>query len=390
VTAPPVPGSPEAAGALGPHYLRRFALAVAVLIGCCGVLSLTVDPYGVSPIGLNLRQVDQYRPKRIDIDRVLKPYEVWRYQPRTVFLGTSRVHQAIDPAVLDGTRLAPAYNASVPAVSLGMNVSYLAEYARLDRRLETVFVELFLYNFLGASQEHPAQSLLQFAADTGSLFLSYNAVFDAVYTLWYNLVKARPCYQIALGGYLSYPPGQEVKSRFDEFAIGMWDIDKKENGNPTLRDAAFATLDQLLDSARSHDVELNFVLTPYHPYFWHYIDATDHWDLIRDWLTRVTKKVPVLSFAQPNAWTYEPVGRHMTYWNDPFHFSLAMGDGIGKSLAGLADPSLPANFMVRLTPPEVASWVAAQREAVRDWARDNRDFVVALEAGRRRVWGTAR
>ncbi len=80
--------------------------------------TLLIDPYGVSPVHATIQGVNALKPKRLDIDRLIKPYEVWRYQPKTVFLGTSRIHQSIDPSVLDGTRFAPAYNASIPASSL--------------------------------------------------------------------------------------------------------------------------------------------------------------------------------------------------------------------------------------------------------------------------------
>src|SRR5271167_4609126 len=133
-------------------YLRHLAMAMLIWLGLSGAIILIVNPYGISPIHLSIAHVNRYRPKRLDIDRLIKPYEVWRYQPRTVFLGTSRIHQSIDPAVLDASRFAPAYNASVPANNLGMNISYLREYIQLDHNIQNVFVELFLYNFLGQDQ----------------------------------------------------------------------------------------------------------------------------------------------------------------------------------------------------------------------------------------------
>jgi len=379
----------NAVGIVGRHYLRHFAVAVAILAACYAVLTLVVDPYGISPLGLSIPLIDRYRPKRLDIDRLIKPYEVWRYQPRTVFLGTSRIHQSIDPAVLDGTPFAPAYNASVPANSLGMNISYLDEYTRLDSRLHSVFIELFLYNFLGQGQERHSQSLRQMAVDTATLFVSANTATDALYTLWYNLAKNKPCYQIMPGGYFYYPPGHDPKGTFDGFTAGIFGIDKSQHADPELSDAAFASFDQIIAAAHRHGLAATFVLTPYHPYFWSYIEAIDRWDLIRDWLARLTAKTPILSFAQPNPWTYEAVGYRMVYWNDPFHFSLAMGRGITESLAGIPDLSLPANFMQRLTPDLVPAWVAAQRAATQRWGRDNPAFIAALDAAKRKARGPA-
>ena len=99
-------------------YLRALALSLAGWLSLYLIFTWTIDPYGVSPARFSLPGINALKPKRLDIDRLIKPYEVWRYQPRTIFLGTSRAHQSLDPSVLDGTRFAPAYNASMPAGSL--------------------------------------------------------------------------------------------------------------------------------------------------------------------------------------------------------------------------------------------------------------------------------
>ncbi|MGC2080858.1 MAG: hypothetical protein WA728_33550, partial [Xanthobacteraceae bacterium] len=310
---------------------------------------------------------------------------VWRHKPRTVFLGTSRIHQSIDPKLLNGTRFAPAYNASVPANTLGMNISYLQQYINIDRNLQNVFVELFLYNFLGTDQRHsPPDSFSKFLKDTIPLFLSADALWDALSTLTYNWAADAPCYEIKPGGYFYYPPGHDAKGLFDAFPRGMWDIDHIEHGKPTLSAPAFTSVEDMIDTARAHHVNLTFLITPNHPYFWYYIETIDRWDLVADWLTRLTAITPVLSFAQPNAWTYESVRPQMTYWYDPFHFSLAMGRGIEESIAGRRDPDLPGNFLIRLTPDRVPQYIASQREALLHWARTHPDFVAAFEAEKER------
>jgi hypothetical protein len=372
---------------IGARYLRHFAFAIVFWISLFALTTLIIDPYGISPVQILIPHVNRYKPKRVDIDRLTKPYEVWRYQPRTIFLGTSRIHQSIDPAVLDDTPYAPAYNASVPAVSLGMNISYLDQYIRLDPNLRYVFVELFLYNFLGQGQEHPPISLTEMLKNTATMFFSYDTAWDAIDTLWYNARVDAPCYEIKPGGYFYYPPGHDAKGTFDGFPAGMWSIDRLEHGSPTLSEPSFAAVDELIETAKRNHIQLTFLMTPEHPYFWYYIDSIDRWDLVTAWLKHLTAMAPILSFAQPNAWTYESVQHHMIYWNDPFHFSLAMGRGIESEIAGSPEPGLPKNFMMRLSPAEVDSYVASQRYAARSWAREHRDFVAAFEAEKKRSRG---
>jgi hypothetical protein len=182
------------------RYFRALALSLAALLGLFVLFTGIIDPYGVWPIHLELPGINTLKPKRVDIDRLIKPYEVWRYQPRTIFLGTSRAHQSLDPSVLDGTRFAPAYNASMPAGSMEMNAAYLRQYVRLDRNLHTVIVELFLPSFIRAPKGLNAGTWSEFASNIVTLFASADALWDSIATVAHNAASGRPTFQIEPGG----------------------------------------------------------------------------------------------------------------------------------------------------------------------------------------------
>src|SRR4029078_4917488 len=189
-------------------YLRALVLSAAIWLGLFLIFTWTFDPYGVSPMQLALRGINTQKPKRIDIDRLIKPYEVWRYQPRTVFLGTSRMHQSMDPSVLDGTRFAPASTASMPAASMDMHPAYLRQYIQLDPNLRTVIVELFLPNFIGAPAGQEFGTRSEFIRNAVTLFGSAATLWDSSITLAYNVFSGRPVFQVSPGGYLDRPPGR--------------------------------------------------------------------------------------------------------------------------------------------------------------------------------------
>jgi hypothetical protein len=367
-----------------PRFLRWLFGSIVAVTSLVLAFVWVVDPYGVSPVRVTLQRINALKPKRLDIDRLIKPYEVWRYQPQTVFLGTSRVHQSIDPAVLDGTRFAPAYNASIPAGSLSMNISHLEQYLELDYNLRTVVVELFLYNFLGQPQDRTQKTWSGFVGDSVTLLGSANSLLDSVLTLAHNALDGRQTYEISRLGYFHYPPGHNAKVTFDGFPAGIWSLHSRSGGKLKLHDPAFDTVGDLAALARERNLEMIFIATPNHAYFDYYIDALDAWGLVEDWLTRLTKQVMVYSFSQPNAWVYEPVRPAMDYWNDPFHFSLKMGYGIQASLAGQSVADLPRDFLVRLTPDLVPAHVEQRRQAVRRWAQENEVFVASFEEERRK------
>lgn len=367
------------------RYLALLALGTLAWAVLFFGFTLLVDPYGVSPLKVPFTKLNAYKPRRVDIDRVIKPYEVWRHQPKTVFLGTSRIHQSIDPAALDGTRFAPAYNASIPASSLGLNISHLQQYLDLDPQLRTVVVELFLYNFLGQGQEHPPKDFQEYLRNSLNLFISADTLWAAVQTVGYNLTRTRPAFEISPRGNYSYPPGHNAKPPFDGYAAGIWKYHATRAKGMVLHEPAFDAVRALIDLARSRNVEILFVLSPNHAYDDYYIEAIGAWGTVQEWIARLAGMgATVYSFSQPNDWVYEPVSERMRYWHDPYHFSLEMGRGIQQVLAGRPGSDLPANFAMRLTPGDVPAHVAGRSAAVRAWAAANPGFVTAFHEEKRR------
>jgi hypothetical protein len=361
-------------------YLKAFLAALVGWVGIYFAFTWIIDPYGVSPLNVSISRVNALKPKRRDIDRLIKPYEVWRKQPRTVFLGTSRIHQSIDPAVLDHTAFAPAYNASVPASSLGLNISYLKQYLVLDPKIKTVVVELFIYNFLGQGQDHPDIPWSTLAENTATLFTSADALRDAISTFAYNLAGKPPTYEIKPGGYFYYPPGHPAGDVFNGFPGGIWVYHPHPPKKLELSQPSFDAIREFVLLAKEHQIELIFIATPNHSDVDEYIDYIDQWDLVEEWLTKLVAIAPVYSFSQPNPWVYEPVVRFMKYWNDPFHFSRRMGDAISRAISGHPDPSAPDNFMVKLSPENIPAHIQARREAIKEWAKNNPKFVDQLKA----------
>lgn len=365
-------------------YFRALVLSLAAWLCLYLVFTCTVDPYGVSPIRFSLAGVNALKPKRLDIDRLIKPYEVWRYQPRTIFLGTSRAHQSLDPSMLDGTRFAPAYNASMPAGSMEMNAAYLRQYVRLDHNLRMVIVELFLPRFIGAPDGLKSGTWSDFANNSLTLFASADALWDSIATVAYNVASGRPTFQIESRGHLYRPPGRDTQGPFDRFAGYIWSSQVTEPDKVTFDAAAFDAVLEIIEIARANDLELIFLLGPSHAYADYYYDSIGAWSVIEEWLTRLSGRATVYSFSQPNDWVDEPINPRMSYWYDIFHYSLTMGRAILASLAGLPAPGVPDNFMQRLTPERVASHIEGRRTAARRWAQDNPSLVAQFEEARRK------
>ena len=190
-------------------------------------------------------RITKYKPKRLEIDRLIKPYEVWKYEPRTVFLGTSSIHQAVDPSVLDRTH----YAASVQRVhsrQLARSEYFApATVCRPESDFAAVFVELFLYNFLGQGQERPPKSLREYIQNTVALFVSADALLASAQTLWYNVRQNAPTYEIKPRGFF-YPPGHIAKGPFGGFPAGIWEHHNTRADGMKLHGQAFESVREFI------------------------------------------------------------------------------------------------------------------------------------------------
>ena len=151
--------------------------------------------------------------------------------------------------------------------------------------------------------------------------------------------------------------------------------------NMRLHQPAIETVRQLQALADERGVTIIFIATPNHAYFDYFVEKVGAWPTVERWLEEVTSIGRVISYSQPNSLVYEPVSQHMSYWNDPFHFSLGMGKVMIESFLGLPNAA-PENFMVELTPDMVGEHIAVRRRGIQEWAAENPDYVEQLEQAR--------
>ena len=106
-----------------------WLVAAVLVVG----FTLLVDAIGISPLRVAVAGFNASKPFRQDYDWIVKRYDVFRSQPVTIFLGSSRVKQSIDPALLADTGFAPAYNGGINGSAAYQEIgSYLQYYLGID------------------------------------------------------------------------------------------------------------------------------------------------------------------------------------------------------------------------------------------------------------------
>ena len=359
-----------------PRYLSVFVLGTLLWCGLFLAFTWIIDPYGVSPVRISIKGVNAFKPKRLDIDRLIKPYEVWRYQPRTVFLGTSRITESIDPRLFENTRFGSAYNAAIPASILSENAAHIEQYFQLDKNLRYVFVELFIYNFINPNIEFRTKGFQSLISDTVSLNFSGAAVFSSIQTIFLNSLGRPIGPYIAPEGFWVRPKGLSTKKAFDAqlFTDTIMRI-HLEIPEMIIEPTALQALDKIVAVCREHGAELYLIITPSYPWDDHRLYSLGYWPLLEQWLKTMSKYENVYSFAQYNNIIEEPAGADMKYWNDPIHFSMDTGRLMMEAFLGYENPSRPENLMRSVTPETVESVIRERRAGFEDWDRAHPDFV---------------
>jgi len=357
--------------------VRFLALVLAMVLGFAllAVLFIAiVDPYGVSPLQLHIAGFNVAKPKRADIDRQIKPYEVWRYQPKTILLGTSRIQQGFDPSVFDGTDFAPAYNAAVPAATVGESVQFVRYYAQIDRNLRTVIFELFPYAFMpGAPRAAPLPGDEKLRV-TAALWFSASALRDAIQTVIANKRGgADQAPYISSRGYW-VRPSNEIRGHHllpEAYASSVLNIHKDVKTLDVDEDA-FAQLSDLQSFCDERGIRIVFVVTPSYVWDDYRLESLGFSDFIPSLYKQAAHLKEAYTFGQFNQMTTEPPSDAMRYWYDVFHFSRSFGSEMLASLAG--KNSFIENSMLRLTDATVDDALAVRRAGFNKWSAAHPEF----------------
>ena len=129
-------------------FYKKMALTWGLLVSSCLVsifiLSTIIDPIDIlgTPLikGLNNCKVNQ-----VNYLDIFKPYQVVKYDPKVLFVGSSRVYCALEPK-LDGYEDQKVYNFAFSALSLKNMEKYL-DFVYAVSKPEKVFIGLDFFQF---------------------------------------------------------------------------------------------------------------------------------------------------------------------------------------------------------------------------------------------------
>ena len=369
---------------VSPYFLRIGATGFVFWVVIFTAFIAFLDPYGLwnTP---KIERINAHKPARANLDRQIKPLEVLRDQPRTIFLGTSRVQQGFDPAVLDGTEYAPAYNASIPAGTIMENEVLLNHYFEIDPSIKHVVMEVFLYQMILGQNSAERRSIWDLTDNLMPLFFSVGALEKSLMTLWVNLRGKRLPFIDARGHWI---PPESYGGNSDPYVYSD-SIAEIHLKIPDLNiyDSNVQALIRMKEASKKHGAKFSIIFAPNHPWDDYRLLSLGYWPRVESMYKKLSKFGEVYSASQYNYLLTEPTtdllpnGERMKYWYDPIHFNSIFGGEILRSWAGM-EGNRPKDLLIKITPENV-EWVLKERmEGLKNWMRDNETFVSIFDQSR--------
>lgn len=361
---------------------RRYLLILATgfTLACAGVafFNMLIDPLGISPLRITLASINAAKPLRAQHDRIVKRFDVLRSQPRTIFVGTSRIKQTFDPSKIADTAFAPAYNAGIDnGDNYGEIYSFLESWFQSDANVRQVFIEVFMTATLSIRDHRGRErwGVARSAVDYKNILFSRRGVEYSLETIAVNRRlagdnKASPrddgYFPITLA-----PHHFSVRNVLNH--VLHYRILRREARVPI---EFFSAAKDISTLCRAHKVDCRFVFTPLHADVLYGLYHLDLWSEVEELKRRLVAIAPVHDFTRYSALIDERRGP-VVYWPEAFHYSPALGDLISDVLMRQRVDGLPANFGRQLDALSI-------EDDLRAWRRERDEWIAANPEIRRR------
>lgn len=368
-------------------FLRQCLYTALAFGAAVALINTIVDPY----LLFNRPRTTEFnarKPAVFDNEHLIKAYDVLRFKPKTLLLGTSSMAMGVD-ALSDAWPFSarPVYNLGMPGEG-AFGIRRYLQHVLATEHPQTVVLGLAFRDFFTLFQpkhEPPFESRLA-VTDSGvpTPYLLRQRVDDIAYaTLSLDtLLESFDTLRGNLGGDSSDivsgnvdPYWHRSKAHMDGAysLVVLTDFGYVQlYRDTTFEDKVWTDVRQIFDLCREHEINLTVILEPAHVDELEVIDMVGKWNLVEQWKREFTKlaseygdhegrpRVELWDFFGYDAYSTESVPNTKTmlrWFLSPSHYTHALGDLMVRRISGSGDPS----FGVKLTPDTIDARLAEVR-----------------------------
>lgn len=366
---------------------KRFNLwflgAVAVPTLSVGIFNFVIDPYDIFPspdIAIN-----QAKPLKDNNDRLFKAIDVINLKPKTVFIGSSRTKQGLDPSHPALDSLQPAYNLGLNGPNFYEQLRYL-EHAianQEDIQQVVVGVDFFAFNSSLGNQPTFSEQRLEkqrmILQDFLNSTLSTSALTASQETISDNLNQPKQEGDYGKNGFMPnrfLAKKDEVEWRFEQGIKLYFSL----HSDYQLSAEYFAAFEKLVALTKENNIDLQVFISPSHATQWEAIRATGRWQAFEDWKRDLAKVTPVWDFSGYNSITTEPLSSEIQNYADNSHYTKPIGDLILNRIFAYQENQVPDDFGVLITPENIETHLAKIRSDRQVWSEENPEEVKLVQS----------
>lgn len=371
------------------RFNRNVLIIIITSLGVTALLNIVVDPLGIwnTPVyaGFNLS-----KPDKENHIRIFKAYDIKRFRPKVIFLGTSIAYEdGLDPLYYQTITKEPAYNLALPGANMYELKRYFQHALYYQPELKQVIIGLdfFTFNEYKPNQPDFSEEVLEKNAALNQELLntvfSWQAVKASVKTIYLNYKQPdfqyfysngqmtevaikrligdrsqKDIFKGSIEGYLTYPD-----------VYGTFRISRNR-----LND-----LKAVVAICRELGIDIKLFISPSHASQYEAIRVAGLWEEFEEWKRELSKIAPVWDFSGYNNITVEPINYRMRNYLDSAHYRKRVGNLVLNRLLRYREGSIPKDFGILITPANVDTHLAGIRLSRESWAKDNLQVVKLVQ-----------
>jgi hypothetical protein len=382
------------------RYLFIWTLSALLTVFAIAIITCLVDPYGLYRIvsfnGFN-QQKEGVRSKI----RFVKSLEMPLRSPQTLLMGSSRVHDGLNPDYITLQKYPPVYNFAIDMSRIYETLIQL-RHAIKNTRVRRVIIglDLFMFNGFQRKNEDFDEAIygrkLHFYDYFGPSIFSRSALSDSVKTLRQSR-NQNDRNEFLPNGYRpqaffklkNYPAAHYYTNWI---FLSPTQKGTKYYSNLKLNDQVFADFEQILSICRENNIELHLYINPAHAHLdGEGLVTLGHWEMNEEWKRHISKlattwRIPLWDFSGYNSITTERVSNGMIYYWDSSHFKEIVGNWILDRMLG--DSSrVPQDFGILVTSDNIESHLTTIRANRNSYVNSHRSEIAILHEDFRRIIG---
>lgn len=366
------------------YYRFNWGFIAAALIptAAIGLFNIIVDPYDVFDTP-NFLGINHSKTEKDNTDRLFKALDIIRIKPVTIFLGSSRTKQGLDPSHPALASKQPAYNLALNGPNTYEILRYLEHAIANQKNLKEVIfgVDFFMFNSSLKNQPSFSENRLEkkhlIIEDAITSTFSWDAYSKSIETIKASLEDPNKNDDYGKNGFM---PNRNLEKGQNEwrFSSGIT-LYFSLHSDYKFSDQYLSDFKRIVDLCQKHGITLKVFISPSHAIDLEAIRATGRWEVFEQWQREIVKITPVLDFSGYNSITTEPISNNMKNYADNSHYSKDIGDLVLNRILSYRAETVPNDFGILLTPDNIESHILQLRTDREFWAKNNPDKVKLVQ-----------